>query len=150
MSRTPSNRRRNSLVKIEIDKILYSTSELISSQVLSIAVPANGSKGVIEMWELENRLTPTFNSAINSIRDVSAVKAEDLSFELTRRGSAIVDDLISLLLECLRDAFRASVDIDYPIPRTIHVIFKSKVDNTSFIKKEYTSKVYEVLKHLLR
>ncbi len=138
------------MTRIEIDKILYSTSELVASQILSVAIPAKGSKGLIEMWELENRLTPKFNSAINSIRDVSATKAEDFSFELTRRGNAIVDDLISLLLESLRDAFRTNIDIDYPTPRTIHISFKNKVENPSFIKKEYASKVYDFLKHLVR
>ncbi len=134
---------------IEIDKILYSTSESVASQILSAAIPANGNKGSIEMWELENRLTPIFNSAINRIREVNANVGEVLSFELKRRSGTLMDDLISLLLESLRDAFRSGLDVDYPTPRTIHLTFEKNVENAAFIRKEYAMKVYDVLRHLV-
>jgi hypothetical protein len=112
-------------------------------------MPANGNKGSLELWEIENRLTPIFNSAINLISEINPNVGDVLSFELKRRSRTLTDDLISLLLESLRDAFRDGVDVDYPTPRTIHLAFRNSVDNVAFIRKEYSAKVYEVLRHLV-
>jgi len=149
LSKKQFSHRRNSLVRIEVDKILYSASESVASQILSAAMPANGNKGSLELWEIENRLTPIFNSAINLISEINPNVGDVLSFELKRRSRTLTDDLISLLLESLRDAFRDGVDVDYPTPRTIHLAFRNSVDNVAFIRKEYSAKVYEVLRHLV-
>lgn len=149
MSKKQSNRRRNSLVRLEVEKILYSTSEEVAFQIISFAVPTNGNKSSLELWELENRLTSIFNSAINLIREVNSNVGEAFSFELKRRSRTLMDDLISLFLESLRDAFREGVDVDYPMPRVIRLTFRNKIENVAFIKKDYSMKVYEVLRHLL-
>ena len=75
--------------------------------------------------------------------------AEGLSFELKRRKSSLTDDMVSMLLESLKDAYRDSIYIDYPTPRIIHIRFKKTVDNTAFIKKEFGAKLYEAMRHLV-
>jgi hypothetical protein len=60
-------------------------------------MPANGNKGSLELWEIENRRDPIFNSAINRVSEISPNVGDVLSFELKRRSRTLTDDLISLL-----------------------------------------------------
>ena len=147
MSKKQFSRRRNSLVRIEVDKILYSASESVASQILSAAMPANGNKGSLELWEIETA-DPDLQLGNKPDKQKSIECRGSLSFELKRRSRTLTDDLISLLLESLRDAFGTAWT---PITRRrgrSTSPSRNSVDNVAFIRKGF-AKVYEVLRHLV-
>jgi hypothetical protein len=143
------NSRKEAVSKLELEKVLYDASESISSKILSSAIPDSKSHGKIDLWELENLLTPILNSVVNGVSSIDYSLAESLSFEIKRRKSSLLDDIVSFLLESLKDAFRDSIEIDYPTPRIIHLRFRKKIENTAFLKKEFSIKVYDILRHLV-
>ncbi len=149
MPNTQFNGKKEALTRIELEKILYSTAEKVSSAILSNALPEFECDGTIDLLELENTLMPILSSAVVSISSIDPNLADALSFEIKRRKSALIDDIVSLLLESLKDAFRNSIEIDYPTPRIIHLRFIKGAEKTFFIRKEFGSRVYEILRHLI-
>ena len=149
MPNTQYNGKKEALTRLELEKILYSASEKVSSTILSSAMPEFERRGTIDLWELDNALGSVLNATVKSVGSIDPSLAEGLSFEIKRRKSTLLDDLVSLLLESLKDAYRESIEIDYPTPRIIHIRFMKGAEKTSFIRKEFGSKVYEILRHLI-
>uniref|UniRef100_A0A7J3V065 Uncharacterized protein n=1 Tax=Candidatus Methanosuratincola petrocarbonis (ex Vanwonterghem et al. 2016) TaxID=1867261 RepID=A0A7J3V065_9CREN len=149
MPKPQFNDRKEALSGLELEKVLYDASERLSSQILSGISPERGLNLTIDVWELENLLLPALNAAVNEIRIFDEMKAEDFSFELKRRRNTLAYDLVNLLIECLRDAYRDDVAVEYAATKVVSIKFLNKVENLSVVKKEFTNRVYEVLRHLL-
>jgi len=141
------NGKRESVYRLEVEKALYSAAEVISSTIVTAALP-NDAVGCLDLWELENKITRSLTEAVNSINEVAPALGEDLSFEIKRRRSFLVNDLVNLFVECLKDAYGQSVEVDRRSARRI-LIKLSNARNKDFIKKEFKSTVYDVLRYLL-
>jgi len=149
LPKTPFLSRRGTLSRLEVEKAIYTASERVSSTIISSALPESAPVGTLDLWELENVITQILTEAVNSVMEVDPVLGEDLSFEIRRRRSALMDDMVSLFLECVRDAFGPSVEIDYITPRIISVRLSKAVSNKDFIQKEFKSTIYEMLRYLI-
>ncbi|MBC7126669.1 MAG: hypothetical protein ABC585_05230 [Candidatus Methanosuratincola petrocarbonis] len=149
MPKPQFNDRKEALSGLELEKVLYDASERLSSQILSGINPERGLSLTIDVWELENFLLPSLNAAVNEIRIFDEMKAEDFSFELKRRRNTLTHDLVNLLIECLRDAYREDIAVEYSATKVVTIRFLKKVENISAVRKEFANRVYEVLRHLL-
>jgi hypothetical protein len=149
LPKTPFLSKRGALSRLEVEKAIYSASERISSTMISSALPESAPSGTIDLWELENIVTQILTDAVNSVMEVDPILGEDLLFEIRRRRSTLIDDIVSLFLECLRDAFGHSVEIDYTTPRIILVRLSKAVSKKDFIQKEFKSTIYEMLRYLI-
>ena len=58
MSNSQFNGRKEALSKLELEKVLYDTSDKTSSKILSSAIPDSEVHGIIDLYELENTLAP--------------------------------------------------------------------------------------------
>lgn len=103
----------------------------------------------IDVWELENLLLPALNATVNEIRIFDEMKAEDFSFELKRRRNTLAHDLVNLLIECMRDAYRDDVVVDHIATKVVSIRFLKRVGNIFAVKREFTNMVHDVLWHLL-
>lgn len=149
MTKTSPLRRRESLTRLGVDKAIYSASEKISQLLYSSAFPQYSREGYIDLWELESIVSAILTEAINEITAVDPATGEAFSFEIKNRSS-LIDDMVTLILECIRDAFGSSVEIDYPTPRIISVRPVFNICKRDFIQKEFKITIYEVLARLLR
>lgn len=149
MPKTPFLSRRGKLSRLEVERAIYTASERISSSIIASALPESAPAGTLDLWELENIIMQILTEAVNSVMEVDPILGEDLSFEIRRRRSTLIDDMVSLFLECIRDAFGSSVEIDYPTPRTISVRLSKAVGKRDFIQKEFKSTIYEMLRYLI-
>lgn len=149
MPKTPFLSRRGMLSRLEVERAIYTASERISSSIIALSLPESAPAGTIDLWELENIIIQILTEAVNSVMEVDPILGEDLSFEIRRRRSSLIDDMVSLFLECVRDAFGSSVEIDYPTPRTISVRLSRAVSKRDFIQKEFKSTIYEMLRYLV-
>jgi len=149
LPKTPFLSRRGTLSRLEVEKAIYTASERIASTIISSALPESAPAGTLDLWELENVITQILTEAVNSVMEVDPILGEDLSFEIRRRRSTLMDDMVSLFLECVRDAFGQSVEIDYTTPRIISVRLSKAVSNKDFIQKEFKSTIYEMLRYLI-
>jgi hypothetical protein len=149
LPKTPFLSRRGKLSRLEVERAIYTASERISSSIIASALPEFAPAGTLDLWELENIIMQILTEAVNSVMEVDPILGEDLSFEIRRRRSALIDDMVSLFLECVRDAFGSSVEIDYPTPRTISVRLSKAVGKRDFIQKEFKSTIYEMLRYLI-
>lgn len=143
------NDRREALSGIELEKILYEASERLSSQMLSGISNERGTSITIDLWELENLLLPALNATVNEIRIFDESRAEDFSFELKRRRNTLAHDLVNLLVDCIKDAYRDSVEVNYFDNRLISIKFNKRAENLAAVRKEFGCRIYEVLMHLL-
>ncbi len=132
-----------------LEKILYDASERLSSQILSGISPEREMSFKIDVWELENLLLPALNATVNEIRIFDEMKAEDFSFELKRRRNTLAHDLVNLLIECMRDAYRDDVVVDHIATKVVSIRFLKRVGNIFAVKREFTNMVHDVLWHLL-
>lgn len=149
MPKPQYNDRREALSGLELEKALFDASERVSSQMTSGLAPERGANLNIDLWELENLLLPILNAAVNEIRIFDESKAEDFSFELKRRRNSLPHDLVNMLIECFRDAYRDDVEIEYSSTKVVSIRFLKNVGNLSAVKKEFGNRVYELLRHLL-
>jgi hypothetical protein len=149
LPKNPFLNKRGMLSRLEVERAIYTASERISSSIIALSLPESATVGTIDLWELENIIMQILTEAINSVIDVDPILGEDLSFEIRRRRSSLIDDMVSLFLECIRDAFGNSVEIDYPTPRTIAVRLSRSVSKRDFIQKEFKSTIYEMLRYLI-
>ena len=148
MTRTSPLRRRESLTRLGVDKAIYSASEKISDLIYSSAFPANSTEGYIDLWELESAVSVIFTETINELTTVDPVKGEEFSFGVKNRPS-LIDDIVTLVLDCVKDALGSSINIEYPTPR---IIFLRSLWNRpkSFLRKEFRLTIYEVLSGLIK
>ncbi len=142
------NGRKGALSRLEIEKVLYATSEKIALAILSYVFKGAKEQSTIDLWELENLVGQILDDAVRKIGTVDLPLAESLSFEIKRRKSALVGDMTNLLLECMKDAFRDSVKITYSTPRMISVTIKANKD-PGFMRRELKEIIYEMLRHLV-
>lgn len=148
MTRASPLRRRESLTRLGVDKAIYSASEKISDLIYASAFPAHSTEGYIDLWELESVVSAILTETINELTMVDPAIGEEFSFEVKNRPS-LIDDMVTLILECVKDAFGSSIEIEYPTPRIIFL--KSLwVRSKSFIRKEFRLTIYELLSGLVK
>ncbi|MGQ9759222.1 MAG: hypothetical protein ACUVQ5_01420 [Candidatus Methanomethylicaceae archaeon] len=149
MTKTSPLRRRESMTRFEVDKALFTASEKISSLFYSSAFPKHSIEGQIDLWDLESTVSAILTEAVNEITSVDPVSGDKLSFEIKNR-STLVDDIVMLLLEHVKDAFGPSIEIYYPAPRIISIKPTALIRKKEFIQKEFEITIYETLIGLLR
>ena len=143
------NGKREAISRLEVEKALYAASEMISYAVVSSALPDDSNIGSIDLWELENKITQILTDTVNCINDVAPSMGEDLAFEIKRRRSSLVDEMVNLFLGCIKDAFGSMVEVEHTAPRGITVRLSKKVRNKDFINKEFKYTIYDVMRYLL-
>ncbi|MEM4658764.1 MAG: hypothetical protein QXX77_10140 [Candidatus Methanosuratincola sp.] len=148
MTRTSPLRRRESLTRLGVDKAIYSASEKISDLIYASAFPAHSTEGYIDLWELESVVSAILTETVNELTTVDPAAGEEFSFEVKNHPS-LIDDIVTLVLECVKDAFGSSIEIEYPTPR---IIFLKSLwgRSKSFIKREFRLTIYEILVGLIK
>lgn len=149
MPSAQSNGKREAFSRLEVEKALYAASEMISLTVVSSALPENSNIGSLDLWELENKVTQILTDTVNCINDVAPSMGEDLAFEIKRRRSFLVDDMVNLFLECIKDAFGTAVEVEHTAPRGITIRLSKQIHKKDFINKEFKSTIYDVMRYLL-
>ncbi|MDI9643931.1 MAG: hypothetical protein QFX35_01780 [Candidatus Verstraetearchaeota archaeon] len=149
MPKPQYNDRKEALSGLELEKALFDASERVAKQMFSGLLPERGLDLSIDLWELENLLLPILNAVVNEIRIFDESKAEDFSFELKRRRNSIPHDLVNMLIECFKDAYRDGVEVEYSSAKLVSIRFLKGVGNLSAVKKEFSNRVYELFRHLL-
>jgi hypothetical protein len=143
------NGKREAVSRLEVEKALYLASDAVASAIINSLLPCDSNIGTLDLWELENRITQILAKTVDSISEVAPSMGEDLSFEIKRRRSMLVDDLINLFTECLKDAFGPSVKIEHSSARKVSVRLSSKIARKDFIQKDFRATIYDVLRYLL-
>lgn len=149
MTKTSPLRRRESLTRLGVDKAIFTASEKISDLIHSSAFPENSTDGYIDLWELEGVVSTILTDTINELTNIDPATGEEFAFQIRNRPS-LLDDIVSLVLDCIKDAFGSSIDIDYPTPRIISLRLFSSRSKMNFIKREFRITIYEVLVGLVR
>ncbi len=149
MSNTQSNGRRETITRLEVEKALFTASEMIASMMYTSAFPNHTSEGSLDLWELEYKITQVLTDTANSIAEVAPTMANGLSFEVKRRRAILIDDMVNLFIECIRDAFGSLVQVEYTTPRVITIGISPEVGKKDFIQKEFKSIMYDVLRNLI-
>jgi len=149
VSNTQSNGRRETITRLEVEKALFTASEMIASMMYSSAFPAHTNEGSLDLWELEYKITQVLTDTANSIAGVAPAMANDLTFEVKRRRAILIDDMVNLFIECMRDAFGHMVQVEYTTPRVITISVSPEVGKKDFIQKEFKSIMYDVLRNLI-
>lgn len=149
MSNTQSNSRRETITRLEVEKALFTACEMITSTMFTSAFPEHTREGSLDLWELELKITQVLTDTANSIADVAPAMANDLSFEVKRRRAMLIDDMVNLFIECIRDAFGHLVQVEYTTPRVITISTSPEVGKKDFIQKEFKSTIYDVLRNLI-
>lgn len=148
LTRTSPLRRRESLTRLEVDKAIFSASEKISDLIYASAFPAHSMEGYIDLWELESVVGTILTETVNELTTLDPAAGEEFSFEVKNRPS-LIDDMVTLILECVKDAFGSSIEIEYPTPRIIFL--KSLWSRSkSFFRREFRLTIYEMLTGLIR
>ena len=143
------NGKREAVSRLEVEKALYSASDVLASVIIDSLLPNDSNSRTLDLLELESRITQILAKTVDSISEVAPSMSEDLSFEIKRRRSMLVDDLINLFTECLKDAFGPSVKIEHHSPRKISVRISGKFTKKDFILKDFRATIYDVLRYLL-
>lgn len=148
MTRTSPLRRRESLTRLGVEKAIYTASEKISDLIFASAFPAGSTEGCIDIWELEGVVGAILTETVNELTAVDPVIGEEFSFEVKSRTN-LVDEIVTHIIECIKDAFGASIEIDYPTPK---IIFLRSLWGRSkgFIKKEFCLIIHEILSSLIK
>ncbi|MCX8181762.1 MAG: hypothetical protein N3D12_01460 [Candidatus Methanomethyliaceae archaeon] len=148
MTRTSPLRRRESLTRIGVDKAIYAASEKISDLIYSSAFPTHSMEGYIDLWELESAVSAILTETVNELTTLDPATGEEFLFEAKNRPS-LIDDMVTLILDCVKDAFGSSIEIEYPTPR---IIFLKSLwsKSKSFIKREFRLTIYEMLIRLIK
>jgi hypothetical protein len=149
VSNTQSNGRRETMTRLEVEKALFTASEMITSTMFTSAFPEHTNEGSLDLWELEYKITQVLTNTSNSIAEVAPAMANDLSFEVKRRRAMLIDDMVNLFIECLRDAFGPLIHVEYATPRVITISTSVEVGKKDFIQKEFKSTMYDVLRNLI-
>jgi hypothetical protein len=149
VSNTQSNGRRETMTRLEVEKALFTASEMITSTMFTSAFPDHTNEGSLDLWELEYKITQVLTDTANSIAEVAPTIANDLSFEVKRRRAMLIDDMVNLFIECIRDAFGPLIQVEYATPRVITVSASSEIGKKDFIQKEFKSTTYDVLRNLI-
>ena len=149
MSNTQSNGRREMMSRLEVEKALFTASEMITSTMFTSAFPDHTREGSLDLWELEFKITQVLIDTANNIAEVAPAMANGLSFEVKRRRATLIDDMVNLFIECIRDAFGSLVQVEYATPRVIAISASAEVGKKDFIQKEFKSTMYDVLRNLI-
>jgi hypothetical protein len=149
VSNTQSNSRRETITRLEVEKALYTASEMISSMMYASAFPTHTSEGSLDLWELEYKITQVLTDTANSIAEAAPAMANDLTFEVKRRRAILINDMVNLFIECMRDAFGSQFRVEYTTPRVITVSVSPEIGKKDFIQRELKSIMYDVLRNLI-
>jgi hypothetical protein len=149
VSNTQSNSRRETITRLEVEKALFTASEMIASMMYTSAFPTHTNDGSLDLWELEYKITQVLTDTANSIAEAAPAMANDLTFEVKRRRAILIDDMVNLFIECMRDAFGPLVQVEYTTPRVIIISVSPEVGKKDFIQKEFKSIMYDVLRNLI-
>jgi len=149
VSNTQSNGRREMMSRLEVEKALFTASEMITSTMFTSAFPDHTREGSLDLWELEFKITQVLIDTANNIAEVAPAMANGLSFEVKRRRATLIDDMVNLFIECIRDAFGSLVQVEYATPRVIAISASAEVGKKDFIQKEFKSTMYDVLRNLI-
>jgi hypothetical protein len=135
--------------RLEVEKALFTASEMITSTMFTSAFPDHTREGSLDLWELEFKITQVLIDTANNIAEVAPAMANGLSFEVKRRRATLIDDMVNLFIECIRDAFGSLVQVEYATPRVIAISASAEVGKKDFIQKEFKSTMYDVLRNLI-
>jgi len=149
VSNTQSNSRRETITRLEVEKALFTASEMIASMMYSSAFPDHAGEGSLDLWELEYKITQVLTDTANNIAETAPAMANDLTFEVKRRRAILINDMVNLFLECMRDAFGHLVLVEYTTPRVITIRVSPEIGKKDFIQKEFKSIMYDVLRNLI-
>ena len=128
---------------------MFTASELMTSTLLSAAMPDCITEGVIDLWEIETKFNQILAETVNTISEVAPVLGNNLSYGLKCRRSVLIGDVVRDFLECISDAFGEELEIERTTPRLTSIRLSNGVKKKDFIEKEFKSTVYDELKQLL-
>jgi len=137
-------KRRESITKLEVEIAIFEACERISSYIFSRAFPKNSYEGVIDLWELEITIDSILADIIDRISLVDPATAEILSYEI-RGKTHLINKIIPLITESIKDAFGQYVIISNLNPRTIYVRLSPIIKNKNFIQKDLKAIIYETI-----
>ncbi len=138
--------RKGSFTKLEVEKAIYEACERISSLFYSSIFKNN--EGIIDIWEMELKINSIILEAIEKISFIDPAIAEILSLE-TKRRYGFIREIVSSIMECLKDAFGSSIIIRDSSPRMIY-LKHYLIGNKEFIQKEFKHVIYDIIMGLIK
>jgi hypothetical protein len=138
--------RKGSFTKLEVEKAIYEACERISNLFYSSIF--KNDEGIIDIWDIELKIKSIILEAIEKISFVDPAIAEVLSLE-TKRRYGFTKEILSSVMECLKDAFGSSIIIRDTSPRMIY-LKHYLVGNKGFIQKEFKHAIYDVILGLIK
>jgi hypothetical protein len=138
--------RKGSFTKLEVEKAIYEACERISNLFYSSIF--KNDEGIIDIWDIELKINSIILEAIEKISFVDPAIAEVLSLE-TKRRYGFTKEILSSVMECLKDAFGSSIIIRDTSPRMIY-LKHYLVGNKGFIQKEFKHAIYDVILGLIK
>lgn len=138
--------RKGSFTKLEVEKAIYEACERISNLFYSSIF--KNDEGIIDIWDIELKINSIILEAIEKISFVDPAIAEVLSLE-TKRRYGFTKEIVSSIMECLKDAFGSSIIIRDTSPRMIY-LKHYLVGNKGFIQKEFKHVIYDVILGLIK
>jgi diacylglycerol kinase len=144
-----SSGRREIFTLLEVEKTLFTAAELMTSTILSSAMPDYSTDGVIDLWEIETKFSQILTETINSVTEVAPLLGGELSSGVKKRQSILISGLVNSFIECVVDAFGSTIEIERTTPRIISVRLSREVKKKDFIEKEFKSTAYDALRYLL-
>jgi hypothetical protein len=138
--------RKGSFTKLEVEKAIYEACERISNLFYSSIF--KNDEGIIDIWDIELKINSIILEAIEKISFVDPAIAEVLSLE-TKRRYGFTKEILSSVMECLKDAFGSSIIIRDTSPRMIY-LKHYLLGNKGFIQKEFKHAIYDVILGLIK
>jgi hypothetical protein len=138
--------RKGSFTKLEVEKAIFEACERISSLLYSNIF--KNDEGIIDLWDRELKINSIILDTIEKISFVDPALAEVLSLE-TKRRYGFTKEIISSIMECLKDAFGSSIIIRDTSPRMIY-LKHYLIGNKEFIQKEFKFIIYDIIIGLIK
>jgi hypothetical protein len=149
MTTAQSSDRRETFTHVEVEEALFTAAELMTSTILSTAMPDYSTDGVIDLWEIETKFSQILTETVDSVSEVAPVLGSEFSSGVKKRQSILIGDIVNSFIECISDAFGPTIEIERTTPRVISVRLSKEVKKKDFIEKEFKSTAYDALRYLL-
>lgn len=135
--------------QVEVERIILEAAEKIADLFMDPITSSKPLAASIDLWSLETALSHIISDAAQSLNFVNPDQASRFIYEFRRKKVTIVDDLVSLFINTIRDAARNMVKIDFSSPRLMIVEVDSSFTGLKAVRKEFIQVIYDVLRQFL-